>query len=436
MVIPILSARRRLVSDVAVSGVDFLRLWKDENQTSFTSGALTWQQKTSDPFNMHEDIVNPNRITIPSAFNNRYAELKCNIAATVSDWADIEGRKDGSRYGGAMKMMKETGSIQWVNGVSCPIQIVTNNYLDILASFGATATVNALPETWAEIAIKPTDFRGALIRHTTEQNISTNVETQATLGTTVYDHASYKSGNSLVAKNDDFLVQLIFTLRIGTFTATANGLANIKKNGAHAYGLPYDRQRVGSGGSQRLGGKSAPLIVSGGEAFTLHGLSTGTLGPQFSGGFQALSIERLPSDLKYCLLHRATNQAVTSGDWRTIEWDAEIEDVGGWHSTVSNLQNIVVPAGIDYVEVISNIFLSGTTGNHSLRCLLNGTEVTGIFKTETTTQNSASDATNGVSAIFAVEEGDIITIQVIPGVSTNITSSTATWVSVQEVRVN
>jgi hypothetical protein len=404
---------------------------KTGDQSSFDTVALTWEAEVSDAENIHDNSTNNSRFTIPAAWNNRYVRLTGNnvsnaIGGVLAMW------KDGADFMGLARYdYASTSGNNACNVMSAPVLAVTGNYFEFQGTVN-TGDLFADNGTWGQIEMMPSDFNGALVKKTTDQSISAGVTTTLTWDAEEYDldgwHDNSTNNSRLTVPTGVSLVRVQAGFRGGNVTDQL--VISFLKDGAGARGLPQND--TDSTGFDSVCAASAPIAVSATNYFEVrafHASATDIAADNMTW----FSIHELPSDLKYALVNRSSNQAISSGTNTIINWNAEVADTDGWHDNSSNTSRLTVPSGVSKVRVGFNLITEASVlGQLIGEILKNGSSFLGKARHETDT--SGGDSVGGWTAILDVTPGDYFEVQVFATNAINIGSNNASWFAIEEVR--
>lgn len=403
---------------------------KDSNQVS--GGVVTWETEVADSAAVHDTVTNNSRFTIPADWNGRYIRLWGNFIGDASSMR-VWTLKNGATFPGwalgqwpVVASSSEGGSI-----VSAPVLAATGNYFEFTSTFTGLIGDAGAAWTWGQIELMPSDFSGALAGKTVAQTVGAGTSVTVTFDTETYDTAAYHDNSTnndrLTVPSGVSLVRLTANVHLAT-QATAL-MVTISKNGAGAYGMPRSLMADAIGVSVC----SAPIAVSAGDYFQMSVFNSSASSRSISTD-TTFSIQALPSDLKYALVRRASNQALSSTP-SIINWTTDVVDVGDWHDTSSNTSRLVVPSGVSKVRVGFNFRTEGThTGWVTSRVLKNGTEFAGMQSIRTDSNSSVEDALGGWSGIIEVVPGDYFEVELATLASSNLGTGTLSWFAIEEVR--
>lgn len=131
-----------------------------------------------------------------------------------------------------------------------------------------------------------------------------------------------------------------------------------------------------------------------------------------------------------CLAYHSTGGFSLATE-QAMVWDLEEYDEGNWHSTSTNTSRFVVPFGVTHARITSSLG-TASSGNPLITQKLNGADFNGQARAEARDGQVGFEATNGMSAIVAVTEGDYFeTFGHNQAGSTSSTSST--WTQVETI---
>lgn len=397
---------------------------------SGTSGVVSFGAEVSDLAGVHDTAVNSSRFTVPAAWNGRYVRFLGNFFSGST--VDITALRNGASFPGAGHGAAQTSGDDGVNAISAPVLTSTGDYFEWNFSSSVSATIYNDEPTWAQLELLPSDFNGAVAQKSAGQALTAGTTTVLTWDTELYDlggwHDNATNNSRLTVPSGVSLVRLSAGIKGGNVADQL--VASMIKNGVTARGLP--QADCDTDDEDSITVVSAPIVVTAGDYFEARAFFTNaTTVPNADGVWFA--IEKLPSDLKYALVHRSSNQAIAGVTTTTVQWNAEVVDTDGWHDNVTNPSRLTVPAGVSRVRVTANLVTEATaSGQFVMTMLKNGADFIGSARSESDT--AGTDSVNGMSAIVAVVPGDYFEVQVYSTGAIDIGSSVASWFSIEEVR--
>lgn len=175
-------------------------------------------------------------------------------------------------------------------------------------------------------------------------------------------------------------------------------------------------------------GISAPIPMTSGEnAQMLAAYGSINLG-QNGGFYSACCLERLPSDLKYARLARATTlTGHTSG---VIAWDSEVTDTDGFYDSGSPTR-LTIPSGVSRVRVTANLESANYSGYIDVRIYKNGALASGCVRK--ISGRGGLKMVNLASAPLEVTAGDYFELYVEHAAAQSIAPAPQTWLAIEEV---
>lgn len=139
------------------------------------------------------------------------------------------------------------------------------------------------------------------------------------------------------------LVRLFLNAR----AAEGQGLT-FRKNGVEVFGMPeYRILEPANFGWGVTSSWSAPIPCSPGDEFTVVAESAVQLEGYAASNGCVFGIEALDPATVYVLAKRSSNQAIGSGGFFTLEWNAEELDAIGAHDNATNPNRFTIPTGED-----------------------------------------------------------------------------------------
>lgn len=236
--------------------------------------------------------------------------------------------------------------------------------------------------------------------------------------------------HDISTNNGRFTVPLTWSGRYGMLTANmglstpAPGTMKFYKDGSSFSGTGFNTQTDTSGND--FGWMcSAPVLLTSGEYFTIHGDNTGNYLNNHHSWFQ---IEIMPSDYDGCLVKRSSAQTLAAATTETVLWNTEVYDIGGWHDNVTNPERLTVPSGTTLAQAAFGI---ATAASHSgqivMNMRLNGAQARGLPVMDKDT--SGVDAGHILSAPIAVTAGDYFDSRLYLVSGGDISTDDSTWAS-------
>jgi hypothetical protein len=390
--------------------------------------------EVADAKSIHNTVTNNSRFTIPSGWNGRYGRMTANFNGDT----EVDGRilKNGATFvGSGVLRAGDTSGTE--NGwyASAPVVLATSDYFEVEGS-GTSANLNTSDNSWACFELMPTTFEGALAKKSASQNVTGGGgNTVMNWGAEEYDLNSYHDNTTnnsrMTVPSGVDIVRCSFSFK-PTSAVGGQTLGTIFHNGSlGTRGLPQqDLDGVGAEGMTIM---SAPIAVSASDYFEAVVNSSTTTITVDAVDENWFSIEKLPSTLKYALVHRSGSTFSISGGggFQAVDWDGEAADTDAWHSTGTNPSRLTVPSGVSYVRVGFSIQNSSVTGQLVARITKNGSSFIGAPQVDSDT--SGTDNINGWSAIIPVTASDYFECEVAATNATSVATSVNTWFSIEEV---
>jgi hypothetical protein len=264
------------------------------------------------------------------------------------------------------------------------------------------------------------------------RNTSQNVESLSAVpwAGEQYDTENYFSN----AANTIFTIPQdgVYSVRTQIFAFNGNFI-NIQRNGAAFNGAGfYSSPNL----APSLHVISAPVFCSAGDTFRVVNGSGGSMDVAHltTSNVNWFAIERRPSGVRYAVVRKTSDQALSANTFTTATWQNELADVGGWFDGSSDNTRFTVPSGVQLVRLTAGMITSDTgTGPSGIALRLNGSVVVGLPRA---TAQATSKRVSAVSAIIPVSAGDFFEYRVFSTAASNLLTSTATWFAIEEVTDN
>jgi hypothetical protein len=134
------------------------------------------------------------------------------------------------------------------------------------------------------------------------------------------------------------------------------------------------------------------------------------------------------STRKGALVFRNSTQSITSGAFRTLNWNDEVYDTDGFHDNVTNPSRLTVPSGVSKVRLSANV----GDGTAQWVCTLNknGAAFTGSPFQDVEAQ-ALAEAVNVMSAVVDVTPGDYFECTIFCTGNETITTADYTWFAIE-----
>lgn len=267
----------------------YARVRKSADQTSFTSGNLSFDTEDADTDGWHDTVTNNERLTVPSGVT-RVRLLGNAVTDSFSGQAEFGINKNGSAdvVGLPSKRVSATGN-KLINLFGPPINVTPGDYFTLAGSFQSSSNILAETFTWFAIEEVPASIKSALVYNSSGHGLTT---TDATLTWDSEDHdpdAMHSTGSNtsrLTVPSGCSYARVSWHLK-GQLNSTAYIWAQVGKNGAGVIGTAIDARLGLSGAYQRLAAASGWLQVSPGDYFELSArVNTGSI--TTTGGWFAM----------------------------------------------------------------------------------------------------------------------------------------------------
>lgn len=251
---------------------------KSSDQTSFTSGNVSFDTEVADTDSFHSTVTNNERLTVPGG---GYTRVRLGANIEISSGTAIEGEitKNGSGdVRGLPCRRRSLGAL--INLASPPINISTADYFAVSLSLGASRSIKNADDTWFSIEEVPTAVKSCLVYPSSGQLITTS-DAKLSWDSEDHDpdgmHSTVTNTTRLTVPSGCTYARVHFQLK-GQLNSTARVQAQVTKNNAGVTGTAVDDMIGASGAYQRLGGCTGWVQVTPGDYFELLvACSTGTV---------------------------------------------------------------------------------------------------------------------------------------------------------------
>jgi hypothetical protein len=395
--------------------------------------AAVFDVNISDTAGLHSTAAGLNtRFVVPAKWHGRYVRFMACHAATQS--IQTQAYRNNIPFSG---QGRSSNSVTTGNDAALLISApVPANGFDWFELF-YFATIAGTFETaaWAQLELMPADYNGALVGKSVSQALTAGVTATLSWDVEAYDlgswHDNVTNNSRMTVPSGVSLVRLSASIR-NTAAATGEVLLSMLKNGTSVRGLPRADVDVQSATvEEAISVISAPLSVTAGDYFEVQALLTSSGDSVLADSGVWFSIEKLSPTLKYALVNKTGSQPLSAGVATTLTWDAEVANVGGWHSNVTNNSRLTVPSGVTRVRVTGNAIGTNVAGQAVLSILKNGATFSGTARDETDT--ATTDALNVVSIITNVVAGDYFELQATWATASALSNDVQTWFAIEEV---
>nr|WMC97959.1 hypothetical protein RAR13_04380 [Aminobacter aminovorans] len=244
--------------------------------------------------------------------------------------------------------------------------------------------------------------------------------------------------HSTASDTERFTVTSTFNTRYGRFSgssrsATEDTEVYCRKNGSTFNGVA--RQVGRSAGTQNLRVASGIVALATSDYFDMVARDlSGTV--TFSGGdFTWGQLEVLPSDFNGCLAYKAATQSLSASTTTALEFDSEVYDLDGFHSTASNTSRQTVPAsGVSLVRISGCIETASITAGNQfvLGALKGGASFNGAPNLDVEIGVTGADYLNCMSGPLEVSGSDYFELTAF-GPAQTLPASPYSWFQVEEL---
>ena len=206
-------------------------------------------------------------------------------------------------------------------------------------------------------------FLGALLDLTSDESIAASSWTEVPWDAEEYDVGGWadlgsQAGRLTVPAGGQW-VRVGAQIRWNANTGDAERGVRIRKNGAALVGLPAAMNRNNASVTHSFSAISGPLSCVEGDYFTVEAWQDHSSAVSLDEVDDAnwFFIQRWPEhgvEFDGALFDLTANEAVGSGAWTNIPWDAGIYDTRFWVDIAINPTRLTVPAGVEWVQLQGN----------------------------------------------------------------------------------
>lgn len=340
-------------------------------------------------------------MTVPANWNGRYARYTAGYWESHGSGGDLtySGRKGGSNFDGSgIEISAQTSTVHGGPIICAPIPVTSGDTFTTAGLGGLSGHGN-----WSCLEVMPAGFKGALVNRVSTGFSVGASETTVEWNNEIYDTDGYHDNSTNPSRLTVPSGSSGLTRICGSIVVAAGGgecgIVLYKNGSVLASLVQFDTIK------NAINFMSQPLAVSTGDYFEVKVYTTSATTVSVSNN-SWLSIEELPSSLKYAIARVTTNQSIPSGVVMTsFIGNTEEVDVGGWFTAGGS--NFVVPSGISLVRFGMFGTKTGSSGDFHCSMRVNATEGPGMAKGSSISGPSL-DFAHCVSGILAVSAGDTI----------------------------
>lgn len=121
------------------------------------------------------------------------------------------------------------------------------------------------------------------------------------------------------------------------------------------------------------------------------------------------------SGLTMCVVKRSSTQSLSNAAYETVLWNDEDTDVGGWHSTSSNTENIVVPATALYLVFSTLIYNSSGNGEFGGKLRVDGSAIRTYGQGNNTANTVAIQMCPPIIEVLSLTANQTVSVQAYAG---------------------
>lgn len=309
------------------------------------------------------------------------------------------------------------------------------------ASAGAVKRVlgNNLPGSGGGVGTGgPALFKGAQVKRTTTQSITTATPTMVNWDAEDYDtdavHDNATNNTRLSVPTGTGIVKVIVGACVEwADNSTGDRTISIEKNGAGAFQGASTKFRTSKNQSWECVYSAPVAVTAGTDYFEIEVTQTSGAGLNIVNGshtWAALWAVQYTSFKGALALSNATQAITTATNTTVIFQGSESYDTDAIHDPSTNNTRFTVPSGVTRVRMTCNVFwASNGTGLRQVKTWKNGVDFDGQGNNLMHAGGSTSHLQNVVSAVVTVSGGDYFecVVQQSSGGNLNITNATGTW---------
>lgn len=412
----------------------YVALYRTTDQLGASTNELNWNAEISDNQNVHDNSTNSNRITIPSAWNNRYGHFQFNhYSSGQSAGGSYLQTKNGTQnnhFGSIRASAPSSSGDDGDCSVGPPIQVTSGDWYSYQFNFSTTIRES---RSCSAFTLFPSTFEGCAVKLSGDFSLSAATTTVVTWDTEEYDLNSYHSTSSnterMTVPSGVSLVRLYGGI---DFSVTSGQcLIELNKNTSGTLVDGGFKKDLGPMTRTQISAMSAPLAVSAGDWFQLRAFSDGG-GSAKAGNGSWFAIQKLDSSLKYALVNRSSTASMANGD-NTISWNNEVVDTDGWHDNATNPSRLTVPSGVSRVRVGYNTEMGGA-GDYVTQIYKNGSVLTGAGgQARQDAQSAGNDFNHGWTPPLDVTAGDYFELVLNNSTTSQTLAIASSWFCIEEV---
>jgi hypothetical protein len=392
-----------------------------------TATLIQFQTETHDSAAVFDTGASATRLTVPVGLNGRYGRVTGNVLlSSAAAELSVELLLNGARSNALLPFADaHTAGANAANPKGPPLPLATSDYYEMKATIGSGSVATTTANTWLGMEVLAEPFSGALVSNSTTQTLSDSLVVM-TWDTESYDVGDWHAGGAPTRLTVPSGVSKVRLTAFGNFpvTGTNAGEVDIIKNGTTFRGMA--RANCYSTGNEGISVATAVVDVTPGDYFEYR--ARGTINAELLQTDSFFAIEAVESTRKGALVFRNSTQSITSGAFRTLNWNDEVYDTDGFHDNVTNPSRLTVPSGVSKVRLSANV----GDGTAQWVCTLNknGAAFTGSPFQDVEAQ-ALAEAVNVMSAVVDVTPGDYFECTIFCTGNETITTADYTWFAIE-----
>lgn len=365
-------------------------------------------------------LMTTGTFTVPAAWNGRRVRSQAGVEDEFGASNTLACLKNGSAYDGAGAITHTaiTGSQESATVSSAPVVVSTGN------TFTWSGTSSGTGPNWRCVEVMPSTHVGALVNRITTSFSVGSAFTVVQWNNEIYDDDNFHDNSTNPSRMTiDASTTGLVRIQASVQTAASGGEIGIQllKNGS---ALTANLETDSAGNNICL--FSPPLTAANTNYFEVQVRTTSATNVAVDAN-SWMSIEELPSSLKYAIARVSSNLAIPSGSiFTTFAPQVEDADVGGWYTAGDAF--FTVPSGVSQVRVGGCIQSNNTLGSAwTFAIRHNGANFDG--QPQYGTSNASVERSHAVSGIIQVTPGDTFYFYAKTGAgSMNVASGSFVWI--------
>lgn len=245
---------------------------------------LAWNAEVYDTDGFHDNVTNNSRLTVPAAYDGRYAVIKVSVRLSLvgaSSTGSLQVLKNGAAFthGGVNSVFSSGSGTVWVEVESQPILLATGDYFEIQGFCNDTSVTRDANGSFFSIEILPTTFQGVVA--VLNADATANYTTATALAFDGADLYDTDAAHDPASNNTKIIVPAAFNNKYGVLVGVVSGTNDLTANSSASVGI----YKAGSASYDGFGGngghngsftqpwcqaRTQPILLATGDEFTMQ----------------------------------------------------------------------------------------------------------------------------------------------------------------------